>query len=198
LVCYLNEVTNRMKKSITIFLIIVMGMFAKSEVALAGPGHDHGESQKLHAGIVMPRFFAESDLYEVVGVVKGKKMTVYLDRFQTNETVNNADIQIDFDDQSLRLIPKSDGVYEGTFGKDLVSKEIAVSIFIKVGDESDILVTTYDSTDKSSKDTFGWQVWGTWIATLFAVIAVFLLMYYRRHLWLPTAQRLVTMIKEKL
>ncbi len=187
-----------MKKSITIFLIILMGVFARSEVILAGPGHDHGGAQDFHVGIVMPRFFAESELYEVVGVILDKKLTVYLDRFETNETVNNADIQVDFDDQSLRLSPKSEGVYEGTFSKPLSQKEIAVSVLIKVGDESDILVTTYDGTAKSSKAPFGWLAWGIWIATLVTLIAVFLLMYYRRHIWLPTVQRLAAMIKEKL
>jgi len=186
-----------MKKSLTIFLIILMGVFARSEAILAGPGHDHGGSQDLHVGIVMPRFFAESELYEVVGVITDKKLTIYLDRFETNEAVNNADIQVDFDDQSLRLSPKSEGIYEGTFSKQLSPKEMAVSVLIKVGDESDILITTYDGTAKSSKAIFGWLVWGIWIATLVTLIAVFLLMYYRRHILLPTLQRLVTIVKGK-
>lgn len=47
--------------------------------AQAGEGHDHGEAPAAAAGSALPRFSAGSELFELVGVLNGKQLTLYLD-----------------------------------------------------------------------------------------------------------------------
>eukprot|EP01042_Synura_sphagnicola_P021246 gene21246-26993_t len=52
--------------------------------ALAGAGHDHGEAPVAAAGTALPRFAATSDLFELVGVLDGQKIALYLDHAGDN------------------------------------------------------------------------------------------------------------------
>ena len=45
----------------------------------------------------LPRFYAESDLYEAVGVINGKEITLYLDRYSSNELVKGAKVEIELE-----------------------------------------------------------------------------------------------------
>ncbi len=47
--------------------------------AMAAPGHDHGEITTTATGTALPRFSAVSDLFEIVGVLNGERVTLYLD-----------------------------------------------------------------------------------------------------------------------
>ena len=61
---------------------------AISPSSYAGPGHDHGdEKPNQQQAQTSPRFYAESDLYELVGVIRDGQITLYLDRYATNEAV---------------------------------------------------------------------------------------------------------------
>lgn len=62
----------------------------------AGEGHDHGESKTpAAAAAASPRFHAHSDLFEVVGVLKGDELSITIDRYATNEPVLNAKVEIE-------------------------------------------------------------------------------------------------------
>ena len=50
-------------------------MAATVPLALAGEGHDHGETPAASSGPALPRFAAASEIFELVGVVKGKDLT---------------------------------------------------------------------------------------------------------------------------
>ena len=57
-------------------------------VASAGEGHDHGdEAPGAASGPASPRFTAASELFELVGVIDGKRLTVYLDHAATNQPI---------------------------------------------------------------------------------------------------------------
>ena len=60
--------------------------------AWAGEGHDHGEAPTAATGTAAPRLTSHSDLFELVGMVEGNEMKIYLDRFTTNEPVTDAKI----------------------------------------------------------------------------------------------------------
>lgn len=69
---------------------------AVSASAFAGEGHDHGEA-KTPAGAVAasPRFQGHSDLFEVVGILKGTELSIMIDRYATNEPVLNATVELE-------------------------------------------------------------------------------------------------------
>lgn len=58
--------------------------------------HDHGEDAAAAAsGPVLPRFAASSADFELVGVLDGRELTLYLDRYADNAPVLDADIELD-------------------------------------------------------------------------------------------------------
>ena len=59
----------------TLGLALLLGLLPAT--ALAGPGH--GESPAAATGTALPRFAATSDLFELVGVLDGQKIALYLD-----------------------------------------------------------------------------------------------------------------------
>ena len=58
-------------------------------------GHDHGGSTPAATGPGLPRFAAVSELFELVGVLNGKQITLYLDRAADNSPVTEARIEIE-------------------------------------------------------------------------------------------------------
>ncbi|MCE2937652.1 MAG: hypothetical protein LW845_16695, partial [Flammeovirgaceae bacterium] len=63
--------------------------------ASAGPGHDHGDGAPAVAGKASPRFDAHSDLFEVVGVLRGGELSITIDRYATNTPVLDAKLEIE-------------------------------------------------------------------------------------------------------
>ena len=63
----------------------------------AHEGHDHGPSEAV-AGQLAPRVAARSETYELVGILRGERLVIYLDRFATNEPVTTADIAVTIGD----------------------------------------------------------------------------------------------------
>ena len=78
--------------------LMVALTFIISPTSYAGPGHDHGdEKPNQQQAKTLPRFYAESDLYELVGVIRDKQITLYLDRYATNEAVKGANLEVEID-----------------------------------------------------------------------------------------------------
>ena len=66
--------------------------------ASAGPGHDHDHGEKTSAmnlAPASPRFEAHSDLFEVVGVLDDKELSIFVDDFASNAAVNNAKLELE-------------------------------------------------------------------------------------------------------
>ena len=66
--------------------------------ATAGPGHDHDHDHDAPAATApaaLPRFAASSELFELVGVLDGKTLTLYLDRAATNEPLTQAALELE-------------------------------------------------------------------------------------------------------
>ena len=76
--------------------LLLWMILAASAPAFAGEGHDHGEA-KTPAGAVAasPRFQGHSDLFEVVGILKGDELSITIDRYATNEPVLNAKVEVE-------------------------------------------------------------------------------------------------------
>ena len=54
--------------------------------ASAHEGHDDEQQQPISAG-ALPRGEAASNAFEIVAIVRGESLEIYLDRFATNEPV---------------------------------------------------------------------------------------------------------------
>ena len=76
--------------------LLTMLFLAVSALAFSGEGHDHGEA-KPPAGAMAasPRFQGHSDLFEVVGILKGDELSITIDRYATNEPVLDAKVEVE-------------------------------------------------------------------------------------------------------
>lgn len=76
-------------------LSIALMMLILAPRVWADAGHDHGDAPAVAAGTALPRVTSHSDLFELVGVVDRGEMTIFLDRYATNEPVKDATIDIE-------------------------------------------------------------------------------------------------------
>ena len=80
-------------------LVAVIGAALFGAIALgsvlAHDGHDHGEQVKAPPIKAMSRADATSDQFELVAVVRGLELEIFLDDFATNEPVEGAIIEVE-------------------------------------------------------------------------------------------------------
>lgn len=88
--------------------------FAFLANVVAHEGHSHDKLAPLNLPIA-PRVVAVTPDYELVGVLSGeKRLTIFLNRFATNEPVQDAKLSVAVGESEVEAIPKGDGVFEVT------------------------------------------------------------------------------------
>ncbi|MFO0123383.1 MAG: hypothetical protein ACK520_13090 [Inhella sp.] len=130
----------------------------------AGPGHDHGDEAPSNAGVALPRFAAISDAFELVGVLDGKTLTLYLDRAASNEPVPQASIELELAGAKLSPKTQTDGSFVVTLAQAPGDGSHAVTATVTVGEETDLLAGELDlHLDYGKADEHapvGWKRWG--------------------------------------
>jgi len=154
-------------------------------VALAGGDHDH-DTGPAAAGPASPRFYAVSELYELVGVINGKNLTIYLDRFSDGRPIKDAKIDLELGGVKITVEPK-DGVYEAMLEREPAPGVVAVMATVVAGNESDLLAGVLDihaDDHDDSSHTIAWSQFGIWggaaLAGLLLIIVVIRLVRSRR------------------
>jgi RND family efflux transporter MFP subunit len=61
----------------------------------AHEGHDHDAAPLPASVSIVPRAEATSDAFELIAIAKGSELSIYLDRFATNEPVEGAAIEVE-------------------------------------------------------------------------------------------------------
>ena len=110
-----------------------------SPMAIASAGHEHGEATPQTQGTSLPRFVAVSEDLEIVGIVNGKQLTIYLDRFKDNSPVNDAQIDIDIAGSKYKAEKHGIGEYEVILKDTLKPGVIAITATIQAGELNDLL-----------------------------------------------------------
>lgn len=102
-----------------LFLGLLLAASA-SPVAFAHGGEDHAEAPHAAPAAVEaaagPRAEAASDNVEALAVLQGTALTLYLDRFATNEPIVDAGVELEIDGRTLAMQPASDGSYRAELG----------------------------------------------------------------------------------
>lgn len=153
-------------------------------VAFASPGHDHDEGPAAPAGQAHPRFALESGAFELVGVVEGQRLSIYLDRHASNEPVNDAKIELQLGEASYTAEPHGTGEYEVMLPQPLPTGDLAVTATLTVGNEADLLAGDLH-IEEAAHDGHAdaapvWRRYGPWAAGALALVAVFGLVMGKR------------------
>jgi hypothetical protein len=149
-------------------------------VSLAGPawaadehGHDH-DAPAAASGPALPRFAAVSEAFELVGIVNGKQLTLYLDRFDDNSPVPDAKLELEVGGKKLPVTVHAPGEYEATLPGELKPGVTPVAISLEVKGETDLLAGEIDihEDEHAEAEAAGWPRWLGWGAAALAAATV--------------------------
>lgn len=146
--------------------------FALSVLAHAGgdtsDGHSHGEATKTAmTADVGPRTSAQTEEFELVAVLEGKKLTLYLDRFATNEPVPDAQIEVESGVMKAVATQIAPGVYTLPGEAFANPGRYPLAFSVQAGDSADLLTATLDLVQPvaSAGHTYSWSKWALWSAS---------------------------------
>jgi hypothetical protein len=153
--------------------------------AQAGEGHDHGEAAPAATGPAMPRFTASSELFELVGVLKGQQLSLYLDHADSNAPVKGASLELELGGKTYKAQPhREDGEFELALPQALAPGVIAVTATISTASDSDLLAGELDIHDEHAHDEAAAapaRSWKAWTAGGIALLAAALLFAFGRN-----------------
>lgn len=138
-----------------------------SLAAPAWAGDEHGHSHDAPAaasGPALPRFSAVSEAFELVGVVNGKQLAIYLDRFDDNSPVPDAKLELEVGGKKVPVSVHATGEYEATLPEELKPGVTPVTVSLEVKGETDILAGEIDIHEEEHTDSegHGWLRYAGW------------------------------------
>ena len=153
-------------------------------IALADAGHDHGATPSAISATLAPRIEAQSESFELLAVLESGKLTLYLDRFATNEPVSNARIEIESGAFKVLAQPGAGSVYTAPGEAFANPGQYPLVFTIQAGDGSDLLNGTLSVPQPAGQSAHGhgWTEWLVWIASgVVAVLGAAWLLLRRRR-----------------
>ena len=118
---------------------VLAGSLIFSTTAYAGPGHDHGDEAPLGVGEASPRVVMESELFEAVGILKGRMLEIYIDHAATNAPVQNTKVELELNGQQVPVELHSEGEFDAQLPEGIEDGTVAVSMTVSAGEDIDLL-----------------------------------------------------------
>jgi MYXO-CTERM domain-containing protein len=147
----------------------------------ADEGHSH-DAPAAATGPALPRFTAVSEAFELVGVVNGKLLTIYLDRFDDNSPVPDAKLELEVGGKKVPVSVHAPGEYEATLPEELKPGLTPVTVALQVKGESDLLAGEIDIHEDEHADAegAGWTKYAAWGGAALLVLGAATFMARRR------------------
>ncbi|WP_271538328.1 efflux RND transporter periplasmic adaptor subunit [Bradyrhizobium sp. CCBAU 45321] len=130
--------------------------------AFGHEGHDHGDAEKTAVvSSAYPRIAARSELYEVVGILKDGRLSVFIDDAATNEPVSDAALQATIGDSApIEALSQENGVYTAPIPNGTPSGSVEVIFSINASRGNDLLVNSFipraEARPAEQKHAPGW------------------------------------------
>ena len=140
----------------------------------ADEGHGgHGAPSSALPATLAPRVEAHSESFELVGVLEGEKLTLYLDRFATNEPVTNAAIEIASGAFKATAQSSGEGIYTAPAAALTKPGQYPLVFTIRAADETDLLNGTLGVPPPPGAVSHPhvWSEWLVWIAGALVALA---------------------------
>ncbi len=175
----LNQVKNRavarIKRAQATTLAVLLAM--APIFAVAGPGHDHGDEAPAASGTASPRVTSHSDLFELVGIVDAGAMTIYLDRYASNEPVSGAKVEVEAGAAKGVATAQPDGTYRFEHAVFKTPGTVPVSFTVSDGKETDLLAGDLKLADDHANHAHDegarpWLRWGAYAAGVLVLLAL--------------------------
>lgn len=162
-------------------LLLALSLGAAS--ARADAGHDHGEAPAA-AGPSLPRFTAASETFELVGVLQGNEIVMYLDRYADNSPVRNAQIELELNGAKVPVKPHTEGEYHAALPEGMDGGNVSVAASITAGDDIDVLAADLDlgaGHAGAAAAAPAWKRHAPWAAALGALLLLALMAHRLRN-----------------
>jgi RND family efflux transporter MFP subunit len=123
-------------------LCCLAGIFLSLSTPFAHEGHeDDDATRSALASSTYPRVTAHSELYELVGVVRGERLSIYLDQFATNEPVDDAKVNVAIADaEAVDAALAEKGVYTTSFPRWARGRSVEIVFSVTAAGGDDLLV----------------------------------------------------------
>jgi hypothetical protein len=145
------------------FLAVLLAAVSLSSGA--GDGHDHGEAPATVASPSKPRFTATSEDFELVGVVHGTRIALYLDHAADNRPVKDAKLELELGGTNIAAQPHGEGEFEATLARELPPGEVSVTATVFAGTVTDLLAGELDihaDTLAPAAQGATWKTYSAW------------------------------------
>jgi cobalt-zinc-cadmium efflux system membrane fusion protein len=137
----------------------VAGVFLSLSTPLAHEGghEDDDATRSALSSSTYPRVTAQSELYELVGIVRGERLSIYLDHFATNEPVVDAKVKVAIGDtEPVDAERTENGVYTISLPRLARTGSVEVVFNVTAASGDDLLVgglTLRRDTEPSAADS---------------------------------------------
>lgn len=138
-------------------------LFSLSMPLFAHEGHDHEVATKPADVRLAPRFELRSKDFELVGVLAGKDLILYLDRAADNAPVPGAQIEIEGEEIKGAATEMANGVYQLSAVPLTQAGKYPLTMTIQAGEIIDLLSASLEIgdvaaavTDARHADRYGW------------------------------------------
>lgn len=145
-----------MRRLVGRFIVGLLACLTLSTVA-AHEGHDHGAAPQPVAGSVAPRFEARSDLFELVGVLQGDEVLLYLDRAANNAPLLTGEIEIESGRLRGKAQADAGGVFRLRAGELSQPGKHALTLTVSADGEVDLLTATLEHGMMASQTAATWR-----------------------------------------
>ena len=147
---------------LAVFWLVAI-VFAQAFPALAHEGHVH-EAPTTTTASGLPRLVIKTESYELVAILDGKQLTIYLDRFADNAPVTDASIDVAIEGETVAAERNSDGTYALT--SNLFGGQGSVELVFDIkGSVDDLLIGKLRLPGESEKPS-GPTSWYGWPSAL--------------------------------
>ncbi|MDP2811635.1 MAG: hypothetical protein Q8O34_15965 [Rhodocyclaceae bacterium] len=133
------------------------------------------------APLATPRAVAATEDFEVVAVLEGKQLVVYVDRFASNEPVAKAKVEVEGAGLKGLASEAAPGTYVMNVAAAIVPGKHPLTISIEAGDTADLLGATLDTSQPVviDVDAPGWSSRVVWSVAALLLAAGALLVVRR-------------------
>lgn len=135
----------------------LLGLVAAPAPTLAHEGHDHATPPAITAAA--PRLESSSTDFELVGVVRGDRLVVFLDRYASNDPVTDATIEVSAPGATVLAEPQADGTFLVKAPWLSQPRTVDVVFAVTVGGTSDLLVGSLEVPGASTAPPRGPGLW---------------------------------------
>lgn len=144
--------------------VALVAILTAGAIFPAWSADDHSHEPAAAAGHASPRMEAHSDLFELVGVVDKGQMTIYLDRYATNEPVLGARIEFESGPNKGAAIAQADGTYLIKFDALSQPGELPFAFTVSAGADTDLLAGELDLKAAHEDHADAGRPWLRWTA----------------------------------